>query len=60
MPVGTEVAMLPPEIWAASVPLSSQDLSAPDPAPSCGMQWAEPEHWLGWEMDQAREMRYLL
>ena len=44
---GIEAVVLPPGSWAASVPGLSQDLSAPDPAPSCGVGWAELEcsHW---------------
>ena len=38
---GIEAVVLPPGSWAASVPGLSQDLSAPDPAPSCGVGWAE-------------------
>ena len=40
---GTEVAALPPEIWAASLAVFSQDLSVPDLALSCGVEWAESE-----------------
>lgn len=39
MAAGSDVAVLPPEIWAASVALFSQDLSAPGPVLSCGAEW---------------------
>ena len=36
-----EVALLHTGIWAASVADFPQDLSAPDPVLSCGVDWAE-------------------
>ena len=44
---GIEVVVLSPGTWAVPVADLSQDLSTPDPASSCGMDWAEPEgsHW---------------
>lgn len=35
---GTEVAVLPPEIWAASVAVLSQDISALDAVLNCGIE----------------------
>ena len=52
MAAGTEVAVLPPGIWAASVANFSQDASAPDLALSCGVEWAEPG-LSGWERTHA-------
>lgn len=40
--VGIDVALLPLEIWVASV--FSQNLSAPDPVLSCDVEWAELGH----------------
>ena len=39
---GIDVAAMLPKTWAASVVVSSQDLSAPDPALSFGVEWAGP------------------
>ena len=41
---GIEVAVLPHGIWAASVADLSQDLSAPDLALSCSIEWEGPVH----------------
>ena len=38
VPAETEVVVLPSRTWAASVIRLSQGLSAPDPAPSCGVR----------------------
>ena len=38
--VGIYIAVLLQEIWAASVAVFFQDLSAPGPVPNCGMAWA--------------------
>ena len=38
MAAGIEVTALPPEIWAASVAVFSQDLSDPDLLLSCGVE----------------------
>ena len=40
MAVEIEVAVLLPEIWAASVAVLSQHLFSPDPALSCSVEWA--------------------
>ena len=37
---GIGVSVLLPAIWAASVAVFFQDLSAPGPVPNCGMAWA--------------------
>lgn len=42
--------MLMADIWAAFMAVFSQDLFAPDPAPSCSVQWVGLENSLGWEM----------
>ncbi|KAJ8793515.1 hypothetical protein J1605_019349 [Eschrichtius robustus] len=42
--VRNEATVLLPEIWAASVAVFSQDLSAQDPVPSSGMEWVELVH----------------
>ena len=39
-----------PKTWAASVVVFSQDLSAPDPALSFGVEWAGPG-WSHYEMN---------
>ena len=44
---GIEVAVVLPEIWAASVADFSQDLSAPDLGLSYGMEWVEPGCFAG-------------
>ena len=38
---GIEVVVQPPEIWAASVAVFSQDLSASEPALSCSVEHTE-------------------
>lgn len=38
--------MLLPEIWGVPVAFFLLDLSAPDPARSCGGEWAGPEYLL--------------
>ena len=40
MAAGIEMAALPQEIWAASVAVFSQELSAPDQVLSFGVEWA--------------------
>lgn len=42
-----DAATLTPEIWTASMVFFSQNLSAPDPAQSCGMEWASALAQLG-------------
>ena len=37
--VGICIVVLLQEIWAASVAVFFQDLSAPGPVPNCGMAW---------------------
>ena len=41
MAAGIELVALLTEIWAASVAVFSQYLSAPDVVLSCGVEWAE-------------------
>ena len=49
---GTEVALIPPEIWAASVAVFSQDLSVPDPVLNCSVEWLEAGG-SGWDTNSA-------
>ena len=53
MAAGIEVATLLPEIWAASVTVVSQELSALGPVPNCGVEWEGPEYLQSWDRNRS-------
>ena len=54
----SQVAAMLPNIWAASVAVFSQDLSAPDQVLSFGVEWAG-SGWSHWEMNHCMLLQHM-